>query len=175
MKKLTITFAVLLITIFSASSFAQNATPVEAVGSFYAFHRKRDRTFSRAGVEAHKQWFSEGLYRLFLYELERERAFLKKNPTDKPYFADDMPFEPIDETCSAGSRQLHKQLTVKPDAEDKSIATVRAIFAFPSPCKEPDTTIYMIEVVRVPTGWVIDNIVYEDGSTLVAALKRKDY
>ena len=174
MKRLTITFAAILITIFAASSFAQNSTPAESVRSFYEFNRKHDRSFTRTALEARKQWFSEDLYKLLLSELKRETLYLKKNPTDKPYF-EGLPFDPIDETCAAGSRQLRKQVMIRPDAQDDSVATVRAIFAFPSPCKEPDTTIYTIEVVRAPAGWVIDNVVYEDGSTLVAALKRKDY
>ncbi|MEP6947315.1 MAG: hypothetical protein ABJA02_15455 [Acidobacteriota bacterium] len=174
MKNFAVTFAAVFITIFAAPAFAQNATPVEAVRSFYAFHHTHDRSFSRAAIEARKKWFSANLYELFLNELKRENAFLNSNPNEKPYF-EDLSVDPIDESCLAGTRQLHKQVTVKPGAEDKSAATVRAIFAFPSPCKDPDTTIYTIEIVRASRGWVIDNVIYEDGSNLVEDLKRKDY
>lgn len=175
MKKLTITSAALFIAIFAASSFAQNGTPVQAVRSFYAFHRKYDSGFSRASVDARRKWFSEDLYKLFLNELVREKAFLREHPNEKPYLAEGLPFEPWDETCSVGSRQFHKRLAFKPEAEDRSIATVHAIFAFPTPCKDPNTIVYTIQVVRVAAGWVIDNVIYDDAINLVPDLKRKDY
>ena len=102
-------------------------------------------------------------------------AAVRKNPHDKPYFGDELPFRPIDETCKAGGRAAHTALTVKPDAEDTNNATVRAIFAFGQPCKDPDKTEYTVELVKSGTAWLIDDVLYKDNRSLKLDLKRKDY
>jgi hypothetical protein len=167
---LTVFFAV-----FAVTTFAQNETPMAAAKSFYAFHKTHDSSFTRATVDARKGWFSNALYNLFLRELQREKAFLKKHPNDKPYFGEGLPFQPWDETCTVGKKKLHKQLSFRPDAEDTNIATVRVTFAFPSPCKTPDANVYTLQMVRSTRGWVIDNLIYDAGTDLVTDLNRKEY
>ena len=175
MKSLRILFVVVFITIFAVGAFAQTSRPLAVVKSFYAYDHTRSQVFSRQAIEARKPWFSKELYQLFLNELRRESAYLKKNPTDKPYFGDGLPFRPIDETCKAGRRTLHKGLSFKFEAGTGRSATVQAIFAFPSPCKDPDTTIYKIKLVNEKAGWLIDDVLYEDNHGLKQDLKRKDY
>jgi hypothetical protein len=51
---------------------------------------------------------------------------------------------------------------------------VRLSFAFPSPCKTPDKTEYKMQMVRVGGMWLIDDLIYEEGSTLVKDLNRVD-
>ena len=155
--------------------FAQDNTPVSAVKAFYAFHRTHHSELSRSSIEARKKWFSPTLYKLFQREIKRQNEFLRKHPDEKPYFGEGLPFQPWDETCSVGKTQLHKKLTVKPDAQDADVATVRLIFAFPPPCKTPDTTEYTMQMVRIGGVWVIDDLSYDDGSTLAKDLSRVDY
>ena len=115
------------------------------------------------------------MFNLFLYELKREAADLKKNPTDKPYFGDGLPFRPIDETCKVGKRTMHKDVSFKFESGTGRSAIVQAIFAFPAPCKDPDTTTYKILLVKENSNWRIDDVLYEDNHGLKQDLKRKDY
>src|SRR5262245_25795757 len=80
-------FALLSLTVA-----AQTNSPVAAVNTFYKYDRLHSQIFNRRNIDARKQWFSPELYALFQYELKREAAYLKKNPSDKPYFGDGLPF-----------------------------------------------------------------------------------
>ncbi len=171
--KLFLYFA--FVFVFAGHCLAQNGTPVAAAKAFYAYDRAHNSAFTRAAVDARKKWFSTALYNLFLNELKRQNEFLRKHPGEKPYFGEGMPFQPYDELCKAGKTQIHKKLTIRPDSQDTDVATVFAVFAFPPPCKTPDTTTYTIKLVRSAAGWVIDDVVYEEGQSLVQDLNRADY
>jgi hypothetical protein len=162
-------------TALSAAANAQSNRPIDAVKSFYAYDRTHSQFFSRGAIDARKKWFSDALYKLFLFELKRQREFLRKHPNEKTFFGEGLPFKPYDEICKVGRMDLHKEISFRPDAEDRDIATVLVIFAFPSPCKEPDKTEYTFQMIRSPAGWVIDNVNYGPDSNLVNDLKRKDY
>jgi hypothetical protein len=164
----------LLFTI-SFAIVAQNDTPKNTVASFYKFDRSNSQTFERKAIDARKGWFSPELYALFLKELEREKAYLKQQPTDKPFYGDGLPFQPFDEVCKEGKKNVHKQLTIGKQHEEEESATVKIVFAFPKPCKEPDPTEYTIRLVKSRNGWVIDNVIYSAESNLVKDLNRTDY
>jgi hypothetical protein len=165
----------LLIAMAAICSFAQNNTPVGAARSFYEFDRAHSQTFNRQNIDARKEWLSPELYSLFRNELRRQDAYLKKNPNDKPYFGDGLPFRPYDETCKAGRRDLHKSLAVKPAFQKGIRAAVTATFAFPKPCKDPDATTYTIGLVRGKTGWLTDDVNFGDERSLETDLRRKEY
>ncbi len=170
---------VLLITLFAAlaaTAAAQRATPVAAAKSFYAYDRAHSQTFNRRNVNARKTWFSDELYSLFRNELRREDAYLKKNSTNKPYFGDGgFGFRPLDENCGTGGKRPGRRLTIKPAFQKGNRAAVTAIFAFPKPCKDPDTTTYTIGLIKGKGGWLIDDVNYGDVRTLKGDLKRKEY
>ena len=107
--------------------------------------------------------------------MRREKAYLKKNPTDKPYFGDGLPFQPIDEVCTTTRRTIHKALAFGSEAKIVNKSSIKAIFAFPKPCKDPDRTTYTIKLVRIGAAWLIDNVYYDGNSNLAADLRRKEY
>ena len=150
-------------------------SPVATVNAFYKFDSSHPQVFNRRNIDARKQWFSKDLYNLFLYELKRESAYLKKNPTDKPYFGDGLPFEPYDEICKAGRRELHRTVVVKPADVMGNCAVVTASFPYPKPCKDTDAPTYTIGLVKQGSVWVIDDVNFGDDRTLKQDLKRKDY
>lgn len=162
---------VAVLAVAAVATFAQANRPVDAVKSFYAFDKVHSKAFTRASIDARKKWFSGDLYKLFLYELKRQREFERKNPNEKPYFGEGLPFRPYDELCTVGKRSLHKQLSFMPDVDDTVIVT----FAFAAPCTDPDATPYKLKMVKSGGSWVIDNVIYDTDSSLVADLKRKDY
>jgi len=170
-------FASILTLLFTISfaAFAQNSSPKTTVTSFYKFDRSHSQTFERKAIDARKGWLSPELYALFIKELEREKEYLKQNPTDKPFFGDGLPFRALDESCTEGKRSVRKQLTIGEQVEEEAEATVKVAFAFPKPCKEPDVSEYTIRLVKSKSGWVIDNVIYSAESNLVKDLNRTSY
>lgn len=168
-----IAFCFLLAANLAAS--AQMLGPAETLKRFYAFDRTHSTEFSKRSVNERKLWFSPELYRLFNLELKREADYLKINPSDKPHFGDGLPFRPIDETCNVGTKRLRKKSVVTTVAARARKASVTVTFAFPRPCKTPDKNVYVFSMKRVANRWTIDDLTYDDGTTLVADLKRKDY
>lgn len=168
----------ILIAIFIAATsavFAQNLTPVAYVKAFYVFDGAHSRTFDRSAIDARKKWFSARLYRLFQNELKREKAYLKMNPNDMPYYGDGLPFRPFYETCEIAGKFRDREMTVKPKSQDKATATVRVIFAFPSGCADSDAIEYTFELSKVSSVWLIENVIFSEGSNLIDELERKNY
>jgi len=161
----------------ASHSFAQT-TPRAALEAFYKYDRSHSQTFNRKNIEARKRWFSAELYNLFLNELKREATYLKKNPTDKPFFGDGLPFQPLKEKCEAG---FDRGLVIKQDFVRGNRAAATANFAYPKACGgDPSAewkvpVVYTIGVVKTRSGWVIDDINYGEDTTLKQRLQRKEY
>lgn len=177
-KHMTINKLTLSLTmIFSLGliAVAQQNSPGNATKSFYAFDRSHSQVFNRRNIDARKGWFSAALYKLFLYELRREAAYLKKNPNDKPYFGDGLPFQPIDETCKVGGRDTHRSVSVHQEFQQKSRGAATATFSFPKGCTDGDKVVYTIGLVLEHGRWVIDDVNYGEDTSLKQRLHRKDY
>lgn len=160
--------------LFSAASAAkaQTGTPKAALEAFYKYDRSHSQTFNRANINARKQWFSTELYTLLINELKRDAEYLKKNPGDKPYFGDGLPFRPLKEECEAGKG---RRLTIKQDFQKGDRAAAIATFAYPKPCKEADPVVYTIGLIKSGSRWVIDDVNYGEDTTVKQRLGRKEY
>lgn len=161
-----------LCLVIASTAIAQGNTPKAAIEAFYQFDRSHSQTFTRANINARKQWFSAELYLLLINELKRDAEYLKKNPTDKPYFGDGLPFQPLQEHCEAGKGRV---LKIKQDYIEAKRAVELAGFSYPKPCKDPDPVVYTIGMLKVGGKWVIDDINYGEDTTLKQRLKRKEY
>ena len=173
MKKLLLLVALFVLSL-SSNAVSQTGAPEADLTAFIKFSRSMRQDFNSRGVEARKRWFSQPLYKLFLNELKRQDEYLKKNPSDMPYFGDGVPFQPIDETCEAGKRSFRYTYTVGKGSVAGDSATVPVTFAYPAACKIPPI-IYKFKVIKSKTGWLVDDVDYGDGKTLVADLKRVEY
>jgi hypothetical protein len=171
MKSKRILLFVLTLFVCSFSVIAQNS-PRAAVEAFYRYDRSHSQTFNRRNIDARKRWFSAELYNLFLNELKRDAAYLKKNPTDKPYFGDGLPFQPLQEKCDKG---FDRSLAVKQEFARGSRAVATATFAYPKRCGDPMPVVYTIGLIKTHSGWVIDDINYGEDTTLKQRLRRKEY
>ena len=161
--------------ILFAIPVAGQRTPKAAVEAFYKFDRSHSQIFNRRNIDARKRWFSAELYRLFLNELKREAAYLKKNPTDKPFFGDGLPFQPLQENCENGPIGRQRRLTIRQEFVRGARAAATATFANPKPCPDADPIVYTIGLTKTRSGWVIDDINYGEDTTLKQRLQRKDY
>jgi len=173
MNKTKLVLILILILFGSSITAAQSATPVAAVQSFYAFDRAHSQTFNRQNVNARKKWLSPELSRLFDNELRRQDALLKKNSTDKPYFGDGFPFQPLQEACDGAGK--HRSPVVKQDFRKGNRAAVTVTFSYPKSCKAADPVIYTIGLVRKGGGWLIDDLNTGEDHSLKEVLSSRDY
>ena len=173
MKNLLL-LAFLLVLSLSSDVVSQTNTPEADLAAFIKFSHSMQQGFNSRGIESRKRWFSAPLYKLFLNELKRQNEYLKKFPTDMPYFGDGVPFQPIDETCEAGKRSYRYSYTVGKGVVAGDAATVPVTFAYPAACKIPPI-VYKFKVIRSKSGWLVDDVDYGDGKTLVVDLNRAEY
>jgi len=172
MKKIDLLLAGTIILAAAMASNAQIATPKAALEAFYKYDRSHSQVFNRANINARKQWFTTELYSLLTNELKRDAEYLKKNPGDKPYFGDGLPFQPLQEKCEAGKYRI---LTIKQDFLKGDRAVELVGFAYPKPCKDPEPVVYTIGMFKIGGKWVIDDINYGEDTTLKQRLRRKEY
>lgn len=163
----------LLLTAGVASG--QPSSPKATVMAFYKYDAANSQVFNRANIDARKSWLSEELYRLLIKELEREKAFLAENPTDKPHFGDGLPFRPLDETCELSGRQYRRKISLGTVTVKGDLANVDVYFKYPKGCSIPDV-LYAVNMSRERGRWVIDDIRYiAENTSLVEDLQRKEY
>jgi hypothetical protein len=164
--KTKIVFLPIVLVLLSVSAFAQRQSASEFVREFYRFHLSHENIFNEREVARRRRFFSPRLQLLFDAELRREKAYLKKNPTDKPFFGDGLPFTPI-EFCRkdyrVGETQTGKRAT---------LVNVNLVYG-KSSCDADDGTklLYKIVLVKIGGKWLIDNLIYDDGTTLGQAFK----
>ena len=165
--------SLIFICVFAVELAAQS-TPRSVVESFYKYDGTHSQTFNRNNIGARKRWFTDVLQLQFQNELRREREYLRGNPTDKPHFGDGLPFRPLDETCRAGRRTYRYSVSIGAASARASNATVPVIFSYPKSCNIPSTK-YAVRLRRVNRVWLINDLEYPDGSTLLADLMRPSY
>lgn len=173
MKTKIIFLSVILLSL-SANVFAQKQTATSRVESFYKFHRARSGVFNAGEVNSYKKWFTAELNRLFANELKREKEYLKKNPTNKPYFGDGFPFLPFEE-CSRGGKLIKNILKTGTETIRKSIAIVEVKIYQPKQCGGALSETYKVELIQSKGVWLINDWIYGDGKRLTEDLKRAEY
>jgi hypothetical protein len=158
----------------AAAAFAQSSTPAQKVAAFYKFDETHDQTFNRANIDARQRYIDSSLYLLLQKELEREAEFLRANPGDKPHFGDGLPFRPLDETCTVGTRSYRYRTSIGRAQVVGETATVPVTFSYPPACKLPGT-VFKVKLYRAKARWVIQDFEYPDGRTLSQDLSRASY
>jgi hypothetical protein len=118
-----------------------------------------------------KRWFSAELNGLFQKELKRESEYLKKNPTDKPYFGDGFPFTPYEE-CSKGGREIKNVLKIAAVTQRGNKTLVEVQFFTPKACGGDFIDTYKVELIKMKGVWLLNDWIAGDGGRLTDALKR---
>ena len=176
MKISRLMLSIAIVAALSVCAAAQQNTPKATIEAFYKFDRANSQAFNRANLDARKAWFSPELYKLFENELKREAEYLKANPSEKPFFGDGMPFQPLDEACKVGTTEVRRGLVVKQEFQRTAHAAVTATFAYPKTCKEGgEPVVYTIGLVKSNGRWVIDDVNYGEDTSLKQRLQRKEY
>lgn len=166
---------ILSITLLSAAAlYAQSAGPRETVEAFYKFSSSRSSVFNNRHIQLRKQWYTPALTRAFQAQLRKDRAYLKANPTDKPYFGDGLTFRPADEPCEANGHSYERRQSITRVAGGKTRQYVDVRFAYPKACGIEAIT-YRVNLQLVGGKWLISDWTYSDGSTLTREMREQRY
>jgi hypothetical protein len=159
---------------FGIAAAAQSADPQTAAREFYRFDASASKIFNRQSVAARRSRIAPSLYKSFQKELARQDEFLKQNPTDKPHFGDGFPFAPLDETCVAGDKTYQRSTRAGKAKIARSVATVPMVFAYPKTCGIPAIK-YSLILRFIAGQWLVQDVIFDDGSRLTTDLKRAEY
>jgi len=172
--KIKIIFLSIILILLSTSIFAQKQDATVAVQSFYKFHLLRSGVFNASEVKARQKWFTDDLNRLFQNELQREKEFLKANPTDKPHFGDGFPFQPYEE-CSKNEKLIKNTYTIGAATVKGDNATVEVKFFQPKECGGDLIDTYKVLLMKSKGKWLINDWLYSDAKALTEDLNRSEY
>ncbi len=168
-KRSVISISLLALLAYVAAG--QSSDPTSVVRAFYAHDAKASQIVTRKNLDSRKKWLSPRLYNLFREEFRKESAQLKANPDDKPYFGDGFPFRPLDEPCDVSGRSYSRRYSVRLVSRSRSSRIdVPVRFSYPRPCTIEAVT-YKARVVRSGSTWLIDDIVFDRGTTLSEAMR----
>ncbi|MDQ3062770.1 MAG: hypothetical protein M3R14_07910 [Acidobacteriota bacterium] len=172
--KIRIIFLSIILVLLSMNISAQKQDASAVVQSFYKFHLSGSGIFNAGEIKARKKWFSDNLNKLFQTELQREKEYLKANPTDKPHFGDGFPFQSLDE-CESAGKLIKNSYMVNAATIHGDKATVEVKFYSPKECGGKLIDTYKVELVKSKGKWLIDDWLYSDAKTLTEDLKRTNY
>lgn len=173
MKAKFISIAFILV-VTTAGVFAQTSGPADTVRAFYKYSNARSSTFNKRHLESRKQWYTPALYKAFLAQLREDQAYLKKNPTDKPYFGDGLDFRPLDEPCEANGKSYRRSQSISRISTGKTRSYVDVKFAYPNTCGiEP--VYYRVNLQKINGKWLIADWTYSDGSTIMRDMRKNNY
>lgn len=168
------TSIVILIFISAATVFSQASGPAETVKAFYKYSNARSSTFNKRHIESRKEWYTPTLYKAFLAHLRDQQAYLKKNPTDKPFFGDGLDFRPLDEPCEANGRSYSRTQSIGRVSTGKTRSYVDVKFAYPKACNI-DPVVYRVNLRKMSGKWLISDWTYPSGMTLTREMRENKY
>lgn len=162
--------AIVMISSLGAQSpaFTQDATATPAlnnVRSFYAFHLAHNKDFTVRNVQQRKRWLTAELYGLLVNELKRQAAYSKAHPDEVPDFDGD-PF-----TDSQEYPDSFRMGKVNVNG-DMGKVTVTLLWSART-SRGRDKRDIVVEVTKSGQGWLINDIVNNEGSRLRDELKKE--
>jgi hypothetical protein len=138
---------------FAAESKAANA-PRATVQQLFADHFMHDMGFTRDTVARKRNWLTSGLNQ------EIDAYFRRPFPADEP--------PPINGDPFTNTQEYPSAFQVGEAVMDAGKANVPVVMTI-----GPERRTVRAHVVRQGTGWLVDDLVYADGSTFRALLKEQ--
>jgi hypothetical protein len=152
------------------SAAAQKTSPrdpaLSFVRSFYQFHFAHNKNFTTRNVQQRKRWLTPELYKLLLDELKRQAQESKAHPDEAPDFEGD-PFTDSQEypdSFRAGESHVNGDL---------SKVTV-TLFWSAKTSRGRDKRDIVVELTRSTGGWLINDVINNEGSRLREELKKNN-
>lgn len=166
-QRRTILIAALFLSLQSladAGVRAQQPNAASAVNSFYRFHLSHHMDFRARNIQLRRRWLTPEFYQLLLIEIKRQAAYSKAHPDEVPDYDGD-PF--TDSQEYPDSFRVGKQVM---DGERAKVTVTLLWSARTS--RGRDKRDIVVEAVQGPSGWLIDDIVNSEGSTLRDEFKK---
>lgn len=140
-------------------------TASRAVRSFYTFHLARNKDFTVANIRLRRRWLTTELYNLLLGELKREAERSKAQPDEAPYFEGD----PLTDSQEYPDSFRVGKVEV---SGDRAKVTVTLLWSART-SRGRDQRDIVVDVAKRGAGWLIDDIINNQGSRLQDELKRE--
>ena len=149
-------FAMLLLLMPVSVAAADNAqqTPRATVQQLFADHFMHDMGFTRDTVARKRNWLTPGLNQ------EIDTYFRQPFPADEP--------PPINGDPFTNTQEYPSAFQVGDAVMDAGKANVPVVMTI-----GPARRTVRAQVVRQGSGWLVDDLIYEDGSTFRTLLKEK--
>ena len=141
------------------------AAAVRAVRSFYTFHLARNKDFTVRNIQLRRRFLSPELYDLLLKELKRQAAARKAHPDEAPYFEGD----PL--TDSQEYPDSFRIGTAEVTGEAAKVTVTLQWSARTS--RGRDKRDIVVELTKGGSGWLINDVVNNQGIKLRDELKRE--
>jgi hypothetical protein len=147
-----------------ARQVASSRAATGAVRSFYTFHLARNKDFNFRNIKLRKRWLTAELHQMLLDELKHQAEERKTHPDEAPHFEGD-PLTDSQEPPDAfrvGKAEV---------SEGLAKVTVTLLWSARS-SRGRDKRDIVIELTKSGSGWLINDIINNQGSRLRDELKR---
>ena len=142
----------------------QQPSAASAVNSFYRFHLSHNMDFRARNIQLRRRWLTSEFYQLLLDKIKRQAAYSKAHPDEVPDFDGD-PF--------TDSQEYPDSFRVgKPVMEGDRAKVTVTLFWSARTSRGRDKRDIVVEAVQGPTGWLINDIINSEGSSLRDEFKK---
>ena len=138
---------------------------LRAVRSFYTFHLAHNKGFTVRNVQLRKRFLTAEFYGLLLKELKRQAAESKAHPDEAPDFEGD----PLTDSQEYPDSYRVGKAEVTGDLAKVTVTLVWSART----SRGRDKRDIVVEVTSSPGGWLINDIINNEGSRLRDELKRE--
>jgi Protein of unknown function (DUF3828) len=166
-RRRTILIAALFLSLQSlagAGVRGQQPSAASAVNSFYRFHLSHNMDFRARNIQLRRRWLTPEFYQLLLNEIKRQALYSKAHPDEIPDYDGD-PF--TDSQEFPDSFRVGKQVM---DGERAKV-TVTLLWSTRT-SRGRDKRDIVVEAMQGPSGWLINDIINSEGSTLRDEFKK---
>jgi hypothetical protein len=138
---------------------------LKAVRSFYTYHLARNKDFTVRNVRLRRRYLTPELYNLLLVELKSEAERSKAHPDEAPYFEGDplTNSQEYPDSFRMGKAEV---------SGDRAKVTVTLLWSERT-SRGRDQRDIVVEVSKRGAGWLINDIIDNQGSKLQDELRRK--
>ena len=130
------------------------------MNAFYRFHISHNKDFTARNVQLRRRFFTTEFYQVLLGELKRQAAYSKAHPDEVPDYDGD----PL-----TNSQEYPDSFRVgKQDIDgDRARVTVTLLWSART-SRGKDKRDIIAVAVKAPSGWLIDDIINDEGSSVRA-------
>ena len=166
-RKMLIGAAVILslpILYVSAAIRCQQTSATTAVNAFYRFHLSHNKDFTARNIQLRRRFLTPEFYQLLLNEVKRHSAYSKAHPDEVPDYDGD----PLTD-----SQEYPDSFRAGAQAMDGARAKITVTLLWSArTSRGKDKRDIVVVAVQGASGWLIDDIINNEGSSLRDEFKK---